>query len=79
MIPYLLQVTEEAKRASASARIVQLAKPKNHTGNGMPSRPASNQDEEKESPRSNKTVTASARTEELAGNNVSILYRYKYK
>ncbi|XP_040177885.1 testicular haploid expressed gene protein [Rana temporaria] len=61
-------VTEEAKRASASARIVQLAKPRNHTGNGIPSRPASNQDEEKdkESPRSNKTVTASARTEELA-------------
>lgn len=59
-------VTEEAKRASASARIVQLAKPKNHTGNVMPSRPASHQDEEKESPRSNKTVTASSRTEELA-------------
>ncbi|CAI9581704.1 unnamed protein product, partial [Staurois parvus] len=61
-------ITEGAKRTSASPRIVQLAKPKRHTDNGMTSRPESHQDEEKEkeSPRSNKSVTASARTEELA-------------
>ncbi|XP_018417163.1 PREDICTED: testicular haploid expressed gene protein [Nanorana parkeri] len=59
-------VTEGAKKASASARIVQLAKPKNHTENGMPNTPESHQDEEKESPRSNKSVTASSRTESLA-------------
>nr|DBA28369.1 TPA: hypothetical protein GDO54_008748 [Pyxicephalus adspersus] len=61
-------VTEGAKIASASARIIELARPKNCANNEIPNTPKSylNEDEDKESLRSNKSVTASARTEALA-------------
>ncbi|KAM9330612.1 sperm microtubule associated protein 2 [Gastrophryne carolinensis] len=60
-------VTKEAKRASASARIIHLAKPKTHTNNLVPSTPKKHEKEEEEaSPRSKLEQKPTTRIEALA-------------
>ncbi|XP_063779618.1 sperm microtubule associated protein 2 isoform X2 [Pseudophryne corroboree] len=59
-------VTEATKRASASPRTVQLAKPKNRSVLSMPGTPNGQQEDSEACSRSEKVVVSSSRTENLA-------------